>query len=266
MKIKIFTLATLFCTSFSFSAFAEDGIFRARIGFSENDYSTIWSGGDLEVDYRSINYGVSYIFSNAFYADLAFKTNDDGEWNTCELLQDANCRVAYSDSNGQLVNADVSDQDYDRDDLTITIGKVLENGIQLFGGYQQSESDIDLPDGLFPVAGGFVDKEEIDLDGFFIGIGKPFSIGPGSLNLNFAYALMDAELIDSIGEKSKGDGDGYSLGLAYSFYFTDNLGLNFEYKLQRYSYDFDLSQSAAAQVTSGDDDLDMIGINFIGQF
>lgn len=266
MKIRTLTLATLICSAFSHNAFADDGIFRARIGFSENDYSTIWSGGDLKVDYTSINYGASYIFSNAFYADLSYKTNDDGEWNTCELLQDANCQTSYFNNGGQLVNADVSDQDYDRDDLTLTIGKVLENGIQLFGGYQQSESDIDLPDELFPVADGFIDKEEIDLDGFFFGIGKAFSVGPGSLNLNFAYALMDAELIDSIGEKSKGDGDGYSLGLAYSYYFTDNLGLNLEYKMQRYSYDFDLSQSAAAQVTSGDDDLDMFGINFIGQF
>jgi hypothetical protein len=243
--------AAILITSSSFSI-ADDGIWRGRIGVSQNDFSTIWSGGDLEVDYMSLNAGVSYITPDANYFDLAYKTNMDGEWNTLALSPGLN---------------DGKDEDYDRDDITITIGRVLESGLQVYGGYQDSHADIYLPPVSWVQGLNSVVKEEIDITGFFFGVGKSYKLGEGSLNLNFAYGFMDAELIDAIGVKSTADGgDGYSLGAAYSYYFSNTLGVSFEFKQQKYSYDFDLSQGAAAQVTSGDDELTMLGVNLIRQF
>ena len=250
MYKQLSVAAAILITSSSFSI-ADDGIWRGRIGVSQNDFTTIWSGGDLEVDYMSINAGVSYITPDANYFDLAYKTNIDGEWNTQALTE-------FNDGR---------DEDYDRDDITITIGRVLESGLQVYGGYQDSHADIYLPPVSWVQEEGSVVKEEIDITGFFFGVGKSYKLGEGSLNLNAAYGFMDAELIDAEGVKSKADGgDGFSLGVAYSYYFSNTLGVSFEFKQQKYSYDFDLSEGAAAQVTSGDDELTMLGVNLIRQF
>ena len=40
---------------------------------------------------------------------------------------------------------DGKDEDYSRTDVTLTIGKALDNGIQLFAGYQDSSATIALP-------------------------------------------------------------------------------------------------------------------------
>ena len=148
----------------------DEGMMRARIGLSSNDFTTLWSGGDLKTDYMSLNLGATYITPSAFYLDLGFKQDTSASWNTVEISPGFN---------------DGKDEEYTRDDLTITIGKVLDNGMQLFAGYQDSSATIALPE-ISWGSEGYVDEEEMDVSGFFLGVGKSFKVGEGSINLNLA--------------------------------------------------------------------------------
>jgi len=227
---------------------SDDGVLRARIGVSTNDFTTIWSGGDLETDYTSLNFGTTYITPNAFYLDLGVKKDTSASWNTMELNPNLN---------------DGKDEDYSRTDVTLTIGKALDNGIQLFAGYQDSSATIALPAISWVQGTGSVEEEEVDVDGFFFGVGKSFKIGEGSVNLNAAYAFMDATLIDADGgSHDSTDGDGYSVGASYTRYLSEAVAVNFELKQQKYSYEF----NADSPNTGGDDKMTMMGVNLVYQF
>ena len=226
----------------------DEGMMRARIGLSSNDFTTLWSGGDLKTDYMSLNLGATYITPSAFYLDLGFKQDISASWNTVEL-------TPFNDG---------KDEEYTRDDLTITIGKVLDNGMQLFAGYQDSSATIALPE-ISWGSEGYVDEEEMDVSGFFLGVGKSFKVGEGSINLNLAYGLMDGTLVDAEGRSwDSTDGDGYSLGASYTRFLTESFSLNFEVKKQKYSYEYDTG--GATILTSGDDEMTMIGANLVYQF
>jgi hypothetical protein len=227
---------------------SEEGVVRARIGLSSNDFSTIWSGGDLKTDYISLNFGVTYITPNAFYFDLGVKQDTSASWNTVELNEGFN---------------DGKDEDYSRDDITLTIGKALDNGVQIFAGYQDSSANITLPN--IWVESGYVEEEEIDVNGFFVGVGKSFKIGEGSFNLNASYGWMDGTLVDANGNDwDSTDGGGYSLGASYTRFLTESISLNLELKRQKYSYDYDTE--GAIILTSGDDQMTMVGVNLVYQF
>ena len=60
---------------------ADDGVFRARVGVSSNDFDTVWSGGTLETSYTSLNLGFSYISESQWYGDIAYKTDTSATWN-----------------------------------------------------------------------------------------------------------------------------------------------------------------------------------------
>lgn len=231
------------------ASFADDSVMRGRIGLSNNDFTTLWSGGDLETSYISANFGLTYITPEAYYIDLAMKTSTSATWNTVELTGDFN---------------DGRDEDYSRDDITLTLGKALDNGIQVFLGYQDSSATISLPPISWVQDLGSVAEEEIDVSGFFVGIGKSIKVDSGSINLNAAYGSMDGTLVDAVGvSNDSSGGNGYSLGLTYTRYFSDSLSGNFEVKQQKYSYDFSNPDIA---ITSGDDKMTMIGLNLVKQF
>lgn len=230
------------------ATFADEGAMRGRLGVSNNSFTTLWSGGDLETSYNSLNFGVTYITPESYYYDLAMKKSLSASWNTVELTGDDN---------------DGRDEEYARNDLTFTVGKVLENGVQVFAGYQDSSATIALPPISWVQAGSVV-EEEIDVSGFFLGAGKSIKLGKGSLNLNAAYGSMSATLVDAEGiANDSSGGNGYSIGATYTHFFTDDLSANFELKQQKYSYDFSNTDIA---LTSGDDKMTMIGFNVVRQF
>lgn len=244
-----FLAATITIASASPALASDEGMVRARIGLSSNDFTTLWSGGDLKSDYMSLNLGATYITPNAFYVDLGFKQDTSASWNTVELNPDFN---------------DGKDENYSRDDLTLTIGKALDNGMQIFAGYQDSSATIALPK-ISWVQAGFVEEEEIDISGYFFGVGKSFKVGEGSVNLNAAYGFMEGTLVDATGQSwDSTDGDGYSLGASYTRFLTESFSLNFELKRQKYSYKYDTG--GAIILTSGDDEMTMFGANIVYQF
>lgn len=230
---------------------ADDGVFRARVGVSSNDFETVWSGGTLKTDYTALNLGLSYISESQWYGDIAYKTDTSATWNTRELL-----------------SPDLNDEDYGRRDITVTVGKVLDNGVQLFAGYQNSRATMALPE-IAQELFGWVAEEEFNVDGFFMGVGRSFSVGSGSLNLNASYGKMDGELVDAQGISNDGDdGKGYSLGASYSYVLGDAVSMTFEVKRQSYSYSYSNPSNPDILIadTGGDDDMTMVGINLNYQF
>ncbi len=248
-KKIIVAAATALTLAAPLASFADEGAMRGRLGVSNNSFTTIWSGGDLETSYNSLNFGFTYITPKSYYYDLAIKKSLSASWNTVELTDGTN---------------DGRDEDYARNDLTFTVGKVLDNGVQVFAGYQDSSATIALPPISWVQDLGSVVEEEIDVSGFFLGAGKSIKLGEGSLNLNAAYGSMSATLVDAggIANDSSG-GNGYSIGATYTHFFTDDLSVNFELKQQKYSYDF---SSPDIALTSGDDKMTMIGFNVVRQF
>lgn len=221
---------------------ASDDLLRGRVGISSNSFTSLYSGGQLEADFMSLNFGATYITDTAVYFDFAYKQNLGGTW-SADLLG--------MDGNGNLDIFSVED-DYNRTDLTLTAGMVLENGIQVFGGYQDSDTDI---------AGEWQSGEDegFDVSGFFIGAGKSLKISNGSLNLNAAFGSMEAILVDGFGDShTSSSGSGYSIGATYSIFVNDSTTANFELKQQNYNYDFDTGPS-----TGGDDKMTMFGVNLI---
>lgn len=230
---------------------ADDGVFRARVGVSSNDFDTVWSGGTLETSYTSLNLGFSYISESQWYGDIAYKTDTSATWNT-----------------GELLDPTFDDEDYSRRDITLTVGKVLDNGVQIFAGYQNSRATMALPQELQDAI-GWVDEEEFNVDGFFVGLGRSFSVGPGSLNLNASYGKMNGELVDALGITNDGDdGKGYSAGASYSYVLGDAVSMTLEVKKQSYSYSYRNPSNPNIIIadTGGDDDMTMIGVNLNYQF
>mgnify|MGYP001583086644 CR=1 FL=1 len=254
MKYKLFFYVfSLMGLSLSLPTIAsDDDLTRARVGVSSNNFTTIYSGGDLDASFKSLNLGLSYIRSDAIYFDLAYKHTLSGSWEAYRNV------FTLDPESGEPVFVDegMRKDDYDRNDITLTVGKVLDTGVQVFAGYQNSATDI---------AGQWivVDEEGFDVSGFFIGVGKSFKVNKGSLNINAAYGSMSAELIDGRGDAHDStSGSGYSVGATYTIYLNDSLSANFELKQQKYDYDFDDN----APLTAGDDKMTMIGINIARPF
>jgi hypothetical protein len=229
------------------NSIADDNLLRARAGVSYNSYDTVWSGGPLKTDFYSLNLGASYVTQDRWYVDGSFRGSMNGTWNSVELA---------TPNNGK-------DEDYKRNDYTLTIGKGLNDNWTVFGGYQYSDSTITLP-AAFISAYNTVNEETLKIGGFFVGGAKSFVVGNGSLSVNASVGAMKAELVDSIGIKHTSDtGFGGSVGTSYSYYFTKNLGLMAEAKYQKYSYDYPASSMI---LTSGDDTMKLIGLNLIVQY
>lgn len=233
-KLSGLVVSVLMSLSMSIPVFAsDDNLTRARVGISNNSFSSLYSGGDLDADFSSLNVGVTYITSDALYYDLAYKQNLGGSWETEQ-------------------NGFVFGDDYNRTDLTLTIGKVLDSGIQLFAGYQDSDTDI---------AGQWESGEDegFDVKGFFIGAGKSFKVNEGSLNLNAALGTMDAVLVDgSARSHDSTSGSGYSIGATYTMFLSEGMSANFEFKQQKYDYEFGTGPN-----TGGDDKMTMFGVNLV---
>ena len=233
MKSKLLLL-TLSASILSFNTIADDGVIRAKVGLSTNSFDSLWSGGDLTADYQAVNLGVSYITSSMYYADLGLKKNLNGNWEAETPWE-------------------TMDEDYDRTDYTLTFGKVLSNGIQLFAGYQNSTAIMDVPDS-YPVP-----DEKIKIAGFFAGVGKSFNFENSSLNINFAFGQMDGELTDGRGFKhDSGDGSGHSFGATYTYFLSGSSTISAEFKQQSYSYTY----PDDAPLTGGDDKASILGVNY----
>ncbi len=185
-------------------ASAQDGVIRGRVGVSQNTFNTLWSGGQLESNFQSLNLGGTYILPSGWYFDAALKNSLGAKW----------------------TGGSNTDEPYKRQDITLTAGKALGDGIQVFGGYQQANSTITLHGGV---------EERFDVKGVFTGVGKSIPMTVGSVNLNAAVGAMAGRLLDGMSPQvwhTSKLGYGTSLGATYSYPLAPKSTLSFEYKLQ----------------------------------
>lgn len=244
MTLKFVSLAAILATSSL--ALADDGVIRGRAGLSRNDFTSLYSGGPLKSTYNSLNLGVTYIQTTGWYYDLALKNSLSAKW---ELTGERNpADVAFDIGSGN--------DSYKRNDTTLTIGKALDGGIQVFGGYQRANSTMDLG----PNTGNYLEK--FNVNGLFVGAGKTIPMSVGSININGAIGQMKGKLLAANSQWYTSDtGTGFSLGLSYSYPLSDKSTLSLEYKRQAYKYEFTSGPS-----TGGDDKLQSIGANISYQF
>ncbi len=238
MKISAATLILICITA----ANAQDVTVRARVGVSQNNFSSIYSGGPMKSDYQSLNTGLTLIESSGWYADVALKNSMSAKWSLNGFGTDSN--------NGSQIGS--GKDSYTRKDTTLTIGKALDGGVQVFGGYQLANSTIDLG----PVVRNY--KEEFNVKGFFAGVGKTIPLSVGSVNINGAVGQMKARMLDGRGTWNDSDtGTGYSLGATYSYPLAEKTTLSVEFKQQAYKYKF----GPTSPSTGGNDKLQVIGAN-----
>ena len=222
---------------------AAENTVRLRAGVARLNYVSPDPSGDLKSDFNALLLGATVITESNWYVDLGSRTSMSAKWNTSELFGD--------------VFPGIEDQDFDRKDYTLTVGKALGDGLSVFGGFQNGESELKID--LTPF-GGIAEWIKQKTQGFFGGVGKGFSMGNGVLALSGAIGIMNAEISYSDGSPSdKSDsGSGVSLGVAYNYFFTKNIGITAELKHQSYKLKY--------TDFSGDERLTQLGVSVLGQF
>lgn len=216
------------------AAAAQDGVIRGRAGISQNKFNTLWSGGVLESNFQSLNLGGTYILPTGWYYDAALKSSLNAKW----------------------TGGTNYDEPYKRQDYTLTIGKALADGFQVFGGYQQSNSNITLSNDVV---------EQFNIKGLFVGLGKTIPLSVGSVNLNAAIGAMSGRLLDGMSPQEWHDsklGTGLSFGATYSYPLNSKDTLSFEYKNQSYRYELKNWNGG----TAGDDKVQVFGVSIAHQF
>ena len=233
MSKHFLTVAVVAIASYS-SAFAE-GRFSARLGTTNMDLTTVYSGGPADASYTSTNYGITYSMDNGFYVDYGAKSGSN------------------DDSGGV-------GEGFSRDEVTYSIGRSMGNGYTVFGGYQLAEAELDF------AAGSVLGGETIDIDGFFVGGGRSIPLNNGVLSLSAAYAFLDLEIgYYNVANKISGDGDGYSLAAVYTYPVNDMVYINAEYRQQVYNLT-STGEGGFGGALDQDDDLQVLGLNLVYNF
>jgi hypothetical protein len=213
MKYRLLsTMLAITCATAAVSASAET-LFRPRVslGFSNYELAFTQSGNSLS--------SVTYL-KGGIGATIA----------TGQLYFDA----GYSGSMGaKYDDGIVADQDFLRNDLTLTVGYVLPNNITVFGGYKSGTTEY--TDWLS------VDTTtKFEASGPYFGAGIGMPVGEGVLSFNGAIAVLSADLTDNDPNltqfNASGDSVGLSLGAGYSMTFGGKHGLAFKASYQVYDY------------------------------
>lgn len=204
------------------AAFAEEP-FRIKAGLSMGTYTSPCGQPncpDLKADLNMLNVSGTYVFAESgMFVDLGLRTTvGNNKWNS-----------------GMVTGGFLPDAPVTRSETSITIGKMLQDGYHVFGGYQTNESKLTLD----YAAIGFPPNDEwtLKLQGFFLGGGKAISIGSGYLSLTGTLSRMSGTITTALPptfSNSWGAGTGYSLGAAYSYPITNMLSVVPEIKRQAF--------------------------------
>lgn len=247
MKKLIPLVPLLVGLSLSQNVLAQDSAVRVRAGVAAVSFvapSTTPGSPDLESDYTALVLGGSYVTANGWFGDATWRGSAGAKWNTGEVVGIPG----------------VEDQDFSRNEVTLTAGKFLGDGLSVFGGAQFIQSELDIA-GNISVTGN---AESITVDDtvLFVGVAKSFSIGNGSLNVSGALGVMNEETSFSAGLNSPAEdsdnGFGYSLGAGYSHPLTSFLSIQADLRYQSYSVKY--------QGEASDQKVTAAGVAVVGQF
>ena|GEM_PF-2365051 len=206
-----------------------------RFGMSSASLSSLWSSGSFDADYNTTNYGLTYSFNNGYSIDYSVRIGED---------------LNSTDDVGEATG-------FNRDDITITVNRALDNGYSAFGGFIDTEYTIDLFYPATAITPDLTFSETIEIDGYFIGGSRTIPFQSGFLGFSLAYADLDLTL-SYAGDFSTNfpdeGGDGFSFGLTYAQPVAENVILNVEYKNQVFAFD------------TTDDEISGFGANLVYMF
>lgn len=207
-----------------------DGL-TGRFGISSASLTSLWSGGSFSADYTTMNYGLTYSFDNGYSVDYSLRVGED-----LNSTDDVSAATGFN-----------------RDDVTITVSRGLDDGYSVFAGLIDTEYTIDLA----YTEPTLVFSEIIETDGFFIGGSRTIPYQSGYFGISLAYADLDLTLSyrgDFIGSYDDESGNGFSFGLTYAVPVADNVIFNAEYKSQAFAFD------------TVDDEVSSLGANLVYMF
>lgn len=126
-----------------------------------------------------------------------------------------------------------SDENFYRNDIALTAGLLLNDGLSVFGGFKIGQTEFDNP---YPGASVLT----FDSSGLYGGVSKSIPMQQNVLSINAALAIMGGELSDSAGYSTEGDTFGFSMGATYSINLSADNGIMVRGGVQSYSFvDFD---------------------------
>jgi hypothetical protein len=210
------------------STAAADG-FGIKAGVGTSSYVIPLTGGkvsNINVNYQTLNVGASYVdLSSGWFVDVTNRSPlGSASWNTHDFLFANN-------------GTPVPDSPAKRTENTLTIGKVLEDGLQVFAGYQMSDLTLSANVNAISTSPAF-DLFSVKEDGLFAGAGKSLKIAGGNLNITGALAMMGAKIAtnngNNLSEATYDPGLGYSFGASYSYPLTNMLNIVPEAKYQTF--------------------------------
>jgi len=190
--------------------------------------STYVTGG-IGVTIASENYYFDLIYTTSFETTIDFQDTEDGG-------------LTFED-------------DFERNDLSLTLGKTLNNGLAIYVGYKSAKN-------TSTFSGDEVDEPSKDIfksTGPYIGVAKSVSLKNASLSFNVAVASLKGKFEstdDTINNLEADNTLGYSLHITYDHFLTADSGMMIKGSFQQYRYDdfvfdgpFDDPLLLGAQVT-----------------
>ena len=193
-------------------ALADEGTVREKVALGFSSYESPTANGDIYANYPTLGLGVTYIWPSRIFADFSIKTSIAGaRYNADEVSQG-------------LVK---SDQPFARTENSVTVGKSLEDGMQVNAGIFASNTVLKL---------GQLGQFSRKMTGFTAGVGKGFAIGEGSsIGINGAVALLSGSNRDRFGAVQNSKlGYGLSLGAVYTYTVSKNFSVSVDAKYQEY--------------------------------
>lgn len=200
-------IAMLGASSLS-TAQAADIKARAGVGIAFYELETPQIYGVIEAVNTSLTVGLTAGFGD-LYVDAKFDTTLVGTHDTF-----------------------ITDEDFQRDEITITAGFSVSESMTIFGGYKSTETSLMAPTGFS------WSEDNFQAQGLFGGVAAGFPIDDNSsLSASVAVALLTGDYTDSTFITTTGDTVGISFGVTYNMYLSDTSGIAASWSFQGYSYD-----------------------------
>ncbi|MBT2970465.1 MAG: hypothetical protein B6D72_09810 [gamma proteobacterium symbiont of Ctena orbiculata] len=207
-----------------------------------------WAGAESKIDYVG---GVAFGYTNLeFDAKLDSSPSFQSLVVSGGLLfDDYYVNLSYADSVGNTTISEEEDSgDAGRSDLDLTLGYRVNDALNLFIGYKDSETDID-----FRLRDDETLRREFyRKDGWFAGATYNIPLkSAGTLSLNLGYVDLktddkfredveeddddpEATEFDDLSGRHKGDADGWSYGVNWLVPVNDRLYINTTFKINDY--------------------------------
>ncbi|MDH4190433.1 MAG: hypothetical protein OEW21_09530 [Betaproteobacteria bacterium] len=244
-----------FAAAASHAAFADEGVIRARLVVSSNNYELSfddkapYANRSAKSSYSMTGLGLTAVSAGGAYIDFVAQNSGSAKhdlWNN--------------------LAGNPPPQAFKREEAAVTLGvstRMGEGASSAFLGYKTGTSTLDAPPLTFTWT-----KDIFESSGLFFGGGFAFPALNGNIGLNGALALMSGKWTDNDVPPYNNKADttvGFSFGASYSYMFTGNVGMSIDWKYNAYSYNFAV-YSVTVPAYTVTEKINSIGVNLLAQF